>query len=186
LLFATTVVKADCSRAYNEKAWGRADVMHTFKIAGTIGVIAGATAVGAIALAATGGTALVAIPVLGVAGLGLGFEFVPNVIDSETKKTNTYFQSLAVIEGAKRNVLTLEFLNRIDRKIKLYSYSLDEQKKIEDRIIKIILESNEKKLICRGNTRGKAKVLNLKGLTRYTVKQLDDFLINGLRINTQI
>lgn len=158
---------ADCTNAFERKAQSRAKVVKNLKKAGGIalgtGAIVGATA----AIIASGGMAIVITPlIISMGGVGTG-ALVSEIKENEK---NTFFYSLAVVEGAKQGVIPVKLLDKLDKKMSLYSLSDAEQQDIKERIVQIVKDSNASKELCMDN--GDVKPMNFKKLTKFIAEKL--------------
>tara|TARA_R110000868_G_scaffold258137_18_gene515482 strand:- start:2830 stop:3366 length:537 start_codon:yes stop_codon:yes gene_type:complete len=169
LLLVTAIpALADCTNAYEVRAQKRAKVNKVLKQAGVIAVLGGGTVAASLALLATGGAAIVATPIIFSSGSALtGFV----TADVEETRSNTFFKVLASIEGAKHSVLPHILLERLDRKMALYSLSDEEQAQTRRKVIDIIVEANASKELCT-KANGKIKTMNFRKFVRFIDNKL--------------
>lgn len=161
---------ADCTNAYEIKAQKRAHVNKVLKRAGVITAIGGATLGGSVLLLASGGAAVVGVPFVLLIGSGATVQYADDI---EKTDENTYFKGLASIEAAKKGSIPYVLLDRLDKKMSYYSMSDFEQKKIDRKIIKIILKSNRSKDFCK-KPNGSIKPMNFRKFVKLIAKKLND------------
>lgn len=159
---------ADCTNAYQVKANKRAKFNKVLNQAGIIAIGAGATIGGTVALITTGGAAIVAAPVILSMGSSMTGAFASEV---ETKKGNTFFKSLAVIESAKNSELPLVLIDKLDKIMSYKSLSNAEQADLKEQIIEIVLRENSSKGLCL-NSNGKIKPMNFNKLSKFIATEL--------------
>ena len=161
---------ADCTQEYQIKSKSRAKVHKYLKKAGIVVVGSTLTLGGAVALAASGG-GFILVSIWGMSGTVVTQGWASDVEEIWSSKSNTYFKSLAVIEGAKEGVVPNILLDEIDKKVSYWNLAVEEQELMEKDIVDIINNANDSKELCIDSNE-KENVLNFKQITRFVLSKL--------------
>lgn len=158
---------ADCTNAYEIKAQRRAVVNKNWKKAGIIAVGAGAAVGGIVGISVLGGLAWIASPLVITVPGALTTEFQGDV---KSTRTNTYFKSLASIEAAKSEIIPIELIDKLDKKMNFYSLSHEQQVAAKRDIVDIIKEGNSSGKLCFN--KNKVRVLNFRKFVKYVYSNM--------------
>lgn len=163
----------DCSNAYEKKAIKRAKSNRTLK---NIGMVAGTVAI-------TVGTGGVVGPLLGAgangaagtiatAGIFGGSASIATIkLWAEPTEKNNYYKILRGIEASKIDAFTYDLYDVFNKKLDLESYSDQEAKAIEAKIVAKIKLENSKGTFCPVTKNG-VKVMNLRTFVKTILKGL--------------
>lgn len=179
LIFASMIctlsfnASADCINAYQVKAEKRAESNSKIKsTAGWVGI--GSTVVTPLALASGSiiGGAVAGTLVTGIAAVYQCGDREDNCyrLFKPTEK-NTYYKVLRAIEAAEAGEVSKELRSALDKKISLESFSDEERKIMEAKIVKFIANENNNNNLCKKQDR-KFELLNFRGFVDKVVEQI--------------
>jgi hypothetical protein len=89
----------------------------------------------------------------------------------EETKLNNYFKGLIIIEASKQGMIPQILHEELDRKMSFYSYTSEEQNRMNVMMLKIITNANENNTLCR-NKEGKMKPLTFKKMVNLVADEL--------------
>ena len=133
-----------------------------------MGGVAAATGSVALLISTGGGAVLVSAPAFAALELAIAGGFAAEV---EETKLNNYFKGLIIIEASKQGMIPKILHEELDREISFYSYSSEEQKLMNETMIKIITDANRSKKFCR-NKGGKVKPFTFNKIVSFVADEL--------------
>lgn len=162
----------DCVNAYEVKAKKRARVFRNLEKVSYV-ALGGALAVTSVSLLmATNSVLVFAAPITGAGFIGMS---VGAIKDTPLRTTNTYYKALDVLEALEFDGLPARFVNDLDKKIDLYSYSDREQEEILRDAVEILKEANADESLCR-TSNGKFRPFKYNKIVSLVAKELKEKL----------
>jgi hypothetical protein len=160
---------ADCTNAFRIKANRRAKVNRVIKQTTiVVGGVAVATGSVALLISTGGGAVLVSAPAFAALELAIAGGLAAEVDET---KLNNYFKGLAIIEASKQGMIPKILHGELDKKMSFFSYSGEEQKQMNEMILKFVSKANKDKVFCK-NKEGQIKPITFNKMINLIADEL--------------